>query len=216
MEERWMIAKLPERPAASGSSSASPSVSNDETLLLLSPAVGLFTGAARQGDVLCERQRAGTLLVLGRACALIVPDGVEGRVRNQRPERVHEPVDYGRVLYELAPLEGASAAAPTRSIQEEAQRSQGLFVLAPQTGRFYHRARPGDPPFVQPGSRVQEGSALGLIEVMKTFSQVAYHVQGGRSERLPAQARVVAHLVADGAEVAQGTPLIEVVPWGSG
>ena len=87
-------------------------------------------------------------------------------------------------------------------------------MLAPQTGRFYHRARPSDPPFVQSGSQVKEGSALGLIEVMKTFSQVVYRAQGLRGEPLPAQARIVAHLVPDGAEVAQGDPLIEVAPWG--
>ena len=89
MEERLMLVKLVEagkkedREEGAGASIA-----------LLSPGVGLFTGAARKGELLGQRQRAGTLLVLGRAHALIVPDGVEGRVCNDCPERVHEPVDW--------------------------------------------------------------------------------------------------------------------------
>lgn len=172
---------------------------------LSAPAVGLWTRAVPRGRVLSPGQEAGVLLVLGRAHPLVVPEGVAGVVTSERPERVHEPVGWGQVLYELSTAESpAVAGAPAAA--ERAGPSGALVVPAPQAGRFWHRAAPGDPPFAAPGQELAPGSALGLIEVMKTFTQVAYRAAGG----LPERARVVRHLVEDGAEVAEGDALIEV------
>ena len=62
---------------------------------------------------------------------------------------------------------------------------------------------------MKPGDELEAGRTLGLIEVMKTFFQVRY-ADPGTGEGLPASAKVVRYLVADGDEVAQGQPLIEI------
>ena len=177
------------------------------TLRLLAPGVGLFTDAVPRGHVLVPGQRAGTLRLLERSIALIVPPDALGVVRNERPERVHAPVGWGDLLYELD-RDPALVATSDAEQAPSAEGVRGLVFRSPQAGRFYHRASPQDPPLVGPGSRVAEGTALGLIEVMKTFAQVSYVPAGG----LPTVAQVVRHLVEDGAEVAEGEPLIELEP----
>ena len=182
-------------------------VEGDGAPRLASPGVGLFTQAVPRGEVLTPGRKAGWLLTLGRAAALVVPEGATGVVTTTRPERIHEPVGYGTVLYELSPLApgGAIGAAPVP--QAEAQAGELVF-RSPQTGRFWHRPAPAEPSLVAEGQEVADGGAVGLIEVMKTFTPVVYRAARG----LPARARIVRLLAADGAEVAEGAPLFELEP----
>jgi acetyl-CoA carboxylase biotin carboxyl carrier protein len=175
-------------------------------LKLLAPDVGYYTGAVDAGRLLAPGDSAGWLLQLGCARALIVPDGVTGRVRSRRPERVHHPVGYGDVLVELAPL-AADGETHDDTTQSTAADSSGALVFAsPTAGRFWHRSAPGEPPLVAAGAVIEEGAAIGLVEVMKTFAQVPYRPGPG----LPKRARVLRVRVADGAEVEQGQALIEI------
>jgi acetyl-CoA carboxylase biotin carboxyl carrier protein len=171
---------------------------------LVAPAVGLLTCARAQGEVLVEGEECGTLLVLGRAFALVAPPGISGRIANAAPERLHAPLGFGDLVYELEPL-GASVAAGPAAPAASASAS-GLVLRSPQTGRFYHRSSPSDPPFAKAGDLLGEGSPVGLIEVMKTFTHVTYRAASG----LPANARVLRYLVADGADVKQGAALLEL------
>jgi acetyl-CoA carboxylase biotin carboxyl carrier protein len=174
---------------------------------LLSPGVGLFTGAAHPGHVLTEREHAGWLVTLERAVSLRVPEGVSGVVSSPSPERIRAPVGWGDVLYELEPLERAGTVASKHTTK--ARDPGGALVLrSPQTGRFYHRPSPAEPALVSEGALLRAGAPVGLIEVMKTFTHVTYRAEGG----LPASARVVRVLAADGADVEEGEPLIEVAP----
>jgi len=179
----------------------------DRGLELCSPEVGLFTCAVAEGRVVTGGEQVGRLKQLERSWRLFVPAGVTGVVRSKSPERVHEPVGWGDVLYELGPLEGEAlhAAAPAAAGKD----SGGLLLLrASQSGRFWHRAAPTDPPFAAPGQQLEVGQPVGLIEVMKTFAPVPYQAGGG----LPARARVVRLIAADGADVREGDPLLEVEP----
>lgn len=171
---------------------------------LLSPGVGLFTRARPRGELLSAGAEAGVLLTLGRPTRLLVPPGVEGRILSERPERVLAPVGYKTPLYELAPI----AAAQPASTPEQHARQHGTALLfrSPQSGRFYHRPTPDAPPFVTAGSIVTEGDPIGLIEVMKTFAHLAYRA----ASSLPERARILRILVADGAEIAEGEPLLEL------
>lgn len=173
-----------------------------DAVRLCSPDVGLYTEAPAPGSALAPGQRAGTLLRLGRPVALRVPAGVAGRVVSALPERVQQPVAYGEAVLELAPLEELGALDPEADVPD----AGALVLLAPQSGRFYHRPAPDEPPFVVSGDELNEGRPVGLIEVMKTFAHVAYRAQRG----LPARARMARYLVADGAEVEAGAPLLEV------
>jgi len=177
-----------------------------EHVLLECPSVGLFTNAARDGMALVAGARAGTLLTLGRACELRVPDEVAGLVDGDLHERVQAPVGYGTVLYRLRPLAGATASASEDAAG--AGSSGAPLFRSPSAGRFWHRAAPGEPALASVGDVIEAGRAIGLVEVMKTFTLVHYQPTGG----LPARARVVRVLVADGAEVAEKAPLLELAP----
>jgi len=171
---------------------------------LCAPDVGWYTCAAREGRVLVPGEEAGVLVTLGRARALIVPAGVSGVVRTSPPEAVHHAVGWGDELLRLAPLSGeplARAAAAPKSADGHA-----LVLRSDTPGRFWHRAAPGAPALVKQGDVLEEGRAVGLIEVMKTFAQVVYRAHKG----LPARARVLRVLAADGADVAGGEALLEL------
>jgi biotin carboxyl carrier protein len=177
-----------------------------EHVLLECPSVGLFTNAARDGMALVAGARAGTLLTLGRAYELRVPDDVAGLVDGDLHERVQSPVGYGSVLYRLRPLAGATESA-SKNAAGSASSGAPLF-RSPSAGRFWHRAAPGEPALASVGDVLEPGRAIGLVEVMKTFTLVHYQPSGG----LPPRARVLRVLVADGAEVAEKTPLLELAP----
>jgi acetyl-CoA carboxylase biotin carboxyl carrier protein len=178
---------------------------DDGGLRLVSPEVGTFTRALPRGALLSAGAEAGVLESLGRAFALVVPAGVSGRVVSERPARVHEPVGYGSVLYVLEPL-SAAAATSSSDARESAPGGAGLVFRAPYSGRFWHRPSPQDPAFVQEGDVLRAGMTLGLLEVMKTFTHLAY----APGASLPTEARVLRVLVPDGAEVGEGTPLLEL------
>jgi acetyl-CoA carboxylase biotin carboxyl carrier protein len=188
--------------------------SRGEVTKLLSPGVGLFTAARAAGDLLAPGASAGVLFVLGKAFELVVPRGVEGRVRTPPPARTRQPVGWGDLLYEVEA--SAAGAKPAEETGVAVGRAEALapdgaagawLVRSPQSGRFYLRPGPGDEAFAPPGATVEAGQPMGLIEVMKTFAHVRYPTEG-----LPARARVVRVLVEDGAEIAAGEPLFEVAP----
>ena len=192
--------------------------SRGEVTTWLSPGVGLFTAGRAEGDLLAPGASAGVLLVLGKAFELVVPRGVEGRVRTTAPARVRQPVGWGDPLYEVearvsvAPdaepgAGGARRVDPAASGGAANGADGRLLVRSPQSGRFYLRPGPGEDAFAPAGATVETGHPMGLIEVMKTFAHVRYAGEG-----LPARARVVRALVEDGAEIATGDPLFEVAP----
>ena len=179
----------------------------DDCVRLACPRPGFYTCAVPRGRVLAPGESVGALIVLGRPAELIVPAGVHGRVESDPPELVRAPVDHGAVLVELDTA--ALARAPDADAVGSAAASSGELVLrSPQTGRFYHRPSPSDEPFAKPKGELAPGSAVGLVEVMKTFTQFAYEPGDG----LPERARFVRYLVEDGAEVAAGDAVAEVEP----
>lgn len=73
-------------------------------------------------------------------------------------------------------------------------------VLSPLPGTFYRRSAPEAPPFVSEGDRVRVGDVLGLIEVMKQFSEVSAEVDGV----------VLRFTVSDGDAVEPGQALLVI------
>jgi len=177
-----------------------------ERVVLAAPQPGFATLVEPRGRVLVPGAVAALLRTLEVTRELVVPAGVLGRVASDRPERVHAPVSRGTALFELVPLEaGGLAAGP----EATARSDPGAPAFrAPYSGRFWRRAAPGDPPFVEAGAVIAAGATVGLLEVMKTFTHLHYEATGG----LPARARVVRVLADDGAEVDEDEPLIEVEP----
>jgi acetyl-CoA carboxylase biotin carboxyl carrier protein len=60
--------------------------------------------------------------------------------------------------------------------------SERRKIHAPMPGVFYRSPDPGSPPFVQEGDQVQEGTVLGLIEVMKQFHELLADAAGTVAE----------------------------------
>lgn len=53
-----------------------------------------------------------------------------------------------------------------------------VAIKAPMVGAFYYSPEPGADPFVSVGSKIDEDTTVGLIEVMKVFSSVTSGVKG--------------------------------------
>jgi acetyl-CoA carboxylase biotin carboxyl carrier protein len=98
-----------------------------------------------------------------------------------------------------APARESSAAVP----QRPAHAAQGLVdVTAPMVGTFYRAPGPGESPFVEVGSSVEEGSQVCILEVMKLMSAVVAGTRG-----------VVAEVaVTNGSPVAYGDVLFRIRP----
>jgi acetyl-CoA carboxylase biotin carboxyl carrier protein len=93
------------------------------------------------------------------------------------------------------PVPEPAAAVPLPS-------SGAVAVAAPMLGTFYRAEAPGAPPFVEVGDRVEVGSIVCLIEVMKLMNHVASDTAG----------RVVEVCAGDGELVEFGQPLVRVEP----
>jgi acetyl-CoA carboxylase biotin carboxyl carrier protein len=192
----WRIQTLP----------AQDDSTNGPRIELRSPAVGYLTHVPALGSALAPGQEAGYLLRLGKPYKLVLPEGVAGIVSTPGPEAVHAAVSFDQAILQLRPLDEFTLGAELAG--EELEQEGALVLRSPQAGRFYHKAAPEDPPFVSAGSSLNEGDPIGLIEVMKTFSQVLYATTGN----LPKNAKVVRLLVEDGADVTKGMPLVELEP----
>jgi biotin carboxyl carrier protein len=177
----------------------------DDSAQLLSPGVGWFCGALEQGSVLSGGQFAGELITLNQRHRLLVPAGVHGVVRSKPPTQLRAPVAYGELLYELGALAAGEFAAGAVAT-DDAHGDTELSLRCLQAGRFYHRSAPGEASLCEVGRELEVGTPIGLIEVMKTFTQVVY-----RAERsLPARARIVRVVARDGGDVDEGDVLVVV------
>lgn len=72
----------------------------------------------------------------------------------------------------------APAAAPVAAASKAEPYEDLIKVTAPVVGVFYRQSEPGAPPYVEVGSKVDEGATLGLLEVMKMFTSVTAPVRG--------------------------------------
>lgn len=73
-------------------------------------------------------------------------------------------------------------------------------IVSPLPGIFYTRPGPDKDPFVLPGGRVEAGQAVGIVEVMKQFSEITSDVSG----------TVVSVNATEGDEVMPGDVLVEI------
>ena len=100
----------------------------------------------------------------------------------------------------VASTELPRAVAPAKS---RAASEPGLAeVTSPLLGIFYRAPRPGEAPFVDIGSRVDEDTVIGIVEVMKLMNSVRAGVKG----------KIVEILCENGALVEYGDVLLRVRP----
>jgi acetyl-CoA carboxylase biotin carboxyl carrier protein len=92
---------------------------------------------------------------------------------------------------------GAPGAAVPASGQADLSKHPGA-VKSPMVGTAYRSPEPSAPPFVEVGSRVQQGETLLIIEAMKTMNQIP----------APRAGAVTAILFENGQPVEFGEPLV--------
>ena len=92
---------------------------------------------------------------------------------------------------------------PTAKTKVKPPSEPGLVeVKSPLLGIFYRAPRPGEPPFVEVGRKLEEDTIVGVIEVMKLMNSVQAGVKG----------EVVEILAVNGAPIEYGEILMRVRP----
>ena len=67
---------------------------------------------------------------------------------------------------------------PTASAIKTAEEENLIPIKSPMVGTFFFSPEPGAEPFVRVGSKVDEDTVVGLIEVMKVFTSVGSGTKG--------------------------------------
>ena len=169
-----------------------------------SPGVGYFQSTVGQGAFVKAGSEIGWLRVLGRKTPVQLSSQVPGAYIESWLV-MKGPVEYGQPLLTLT--EGSLASESGDDSKESPTSLTGLCILAPQPGRVYLKPDPERPNYVSEGSEVSKGDVLLLIEIMKTFTPMAYP---GAGADLPERAKIVKVLVEDGDEIELGQPLFEI------
>jgi acetyl-CoA carboxylase biotin carboxyl carrier protein len=82
------------------------------------------------------------------------------------------------------------AAAPALRVSTE----PGLIeVKSPLLGIYYRAPKPGEPPFVEVGGKVDVETVIGIVEVMKLMNSVPAGVKGEIVEILGTNGELVEH-----------------------
>jgi acetyl-CoA carboxylase biotin carboxyl carrier protein len=115
------------------------------------------------------------------------PPRVTGQVKQRVVEHSH-----------LQPAGSIPKVSATQTAEEE----NLISIKSPMVGTFYCSPEPGVEPFVRVGSKVDEDTVVGLIEVMKVFTSV----------RARAKGEIARCLVEDAQFVEYGQPLFFVRP----
>ncbi len=164
------------------------------------PGVGYWQPRVAAGQLISEGA------VLGVLTELAVPHLVESPQTGTVLEVSTQPaVGYGDLLVTL----GAAAAGTTAStaVAGRVTAAGQSAMKAPSSGRFFCRPGPDRPPFVKPGDEISTGQVVCLLEVMKTFNRIEYGGPG-----LPARARVITVVPADGDDIESGDPILVIDP----
>jgi acetyl-CoA carboxylase biotin carboxyl carrier protein len=99
---------------------------------------------------------------------------------------------------EASPNAVNSAVKKTKPASEPGLSDVASSLL----GTFYRAPKPGEPPFVEVGAKVEENTVIGIIEVMKLMNSVRAGVKG-----------VVAEILAENGELVEyGEILMRVRP----
>ena len=101
-----------------------------------------------------------------------------------------------------APAAAAPAVPSPAPPAAAAVRSDLVEITAPMVATFYRAPSPGDPAFVELGSRIKVGQTVCILEAMKLMNELESEVSG----------EVVEILVDNGTPVEFGQVLMRVKP----
>ncbi len=104
------------------------------------------------------------------------------------------------VLSQEAPSAGTKAAIPTQAANQSGEEPGFAYVKSPMVGTFYRSPSPENPPFVENGTKVEEKTAVCIIEAMKIMNEIQAETKG----------TVVEMLVENGQPVEYGQRLFKI------
>lgn len=182
-------------------------VSEDQKKIL-SPAVGIYVSMPKHGGYLKEGSAAGRLRILNTELELIIPRGISGFITDLAADSGEIKVDYGTPLFRLATgslndIEEKEKVKKTIAGEEVPHGT--IPVRSPTEGIFYRKPSPDANFYVAEGDKVEEGSILGLVEVMKSFNPINYGGPG-----FPEEATIFRICTQDSVEVKPGQILFLV------
>ena len=119
--------------------------------------------------------------------------------RNLPGQAVVAPVMAAPVAA-AAPVKPLDSASPPPAATST--RSDLLEITAPMVGTFYRAPAPGEPSFVEVGTRINVGQAVCILEAMKLMNELESEVGG----------ELVEILVDNGTPVEFGQVLMRVKP----
>ncbi len=109
-------------------------------------------------------------------------DGVQLRLRRSGAPPARESVPTPAFAQRASenPAKSARSAAPAHTSAHAgvAPEPGAVAVPAPLLGIYYRAPKPGEPPFVEAGDKVQADTIIGIIEVMKLMNTVRAGVAG--------------------------------------
>ena len=91
---------------------------------------------------------------------------------------VHAPNQQMQLPQAPAAPIAITAAAPATEQPAVASNSNLITIKSPMIGTFYRSSKPGEPPFVNVGDEIKQGSVLCIIEAMKLFNEIESEVSG--------------------------------------
>lgn len=125
-------------------------------------------------------------------------DGVKLNLQRRSPVPARQTADPGP-----APVSTPASVLGRATPKAKPPSEPGLLdISAPLLGIFYRAPKPGEPPFIEVGSKVEKDTVIGIIEVMKLMNSVHAGVKG----------KVVEILVQNSAAVEYGEILMRVRP----
>jgi acetyl-CoA carboxylase biotin carboxyl carrier protein len=123
----------------------------------------------------------------------------ESQPASPAPPTTRRPAVAGRAVDTAA---GAPRASDSGTPDEGDVPPHWVAVSTPMVGTFYRAPGPGEPPFVEVGDAVRPGETVGVLEVMKLFTELKTDVDG-KVARIDAE---------DAALVESGQPLVWIEP----
>ncbi|MEW6746595.1 MAG: biotin/lipoyl-containing protein [Planctomycetota bacterium] len=186
-----------------------PVEGSEESYLVLAPGPALVMELVEPGTFLGPGSKLGVVEVLRTRYSLVLPEGARGTVLETFLAHQETSVEHRsrllRLGRSLAPV--SSEALGRDSAGATAESVEGLRITSPSHGIFYRRPDPDSPPYVEEGEVIEQGTVLGLVEVMKCFNQIRFE-----GPAYPARARILAVRSQDASEVELGQTLFVLEP----
>lgn len=145
------------------------------------------------GDVELHISREGTASERNNRNRSAVSRATSTPVRVHTPAAVDLAADSPTVSapFETAPSAQAPLYAATVPSTPGGLAADEIAITAPMVGTFYAAPKPGDPPFVTVGDRVDANTVVGIVEVMKLMNSLEAKATGTVVQVLAANEQAV-------------------------